>query len=60
MAKLSRKLGARLTRINGVRMFIDEIPADYPTTEAIAPECDFLCSLVEQDMHTTGIDLEAP
>lgn len=26
-----RKWGARLTRINGVRIFIDEIPADWPT-----------------------------
>jgi len=51
MAKLSRELGVRLTRIKGVRIFIDEIPADYPTTDAIAPECDFLCSLAEQDME---------
>jgi len=26
-----RKYGARLTRINGVRIFIDEIPPDWPT-----------------------------
>jgi 3'-phosphoadenosine 5'-phosphosulfate sulfotransferase (PAPS reductase)/FAD synthetase len=26
-----RKYGARLTRINGVRIFIDEIPLDWPT-----------------------------
>jgi hypothetical protein len=26
-----RKWGARLTRINGVRIFIDEIPFDWPT-----------------------------
>lgn len=51
MADLSRKLGARLTRINGVRMFIDEIPMDYPTTHAIAPECDFLCNLAEQELE---------
>lgn len=50
MAKLSRDLGARLTRIDGARMFIDEIPPDFPLTEAIAPECDFLCSLVEQEI----------
>lgn len=47
MAKLSRKLGARLTRINDERIFIDEIPADWPTDEPIAPSCDFLCQLAE-------------
>ena len=49
-AKLSRKLGARLARINNERIFIDEIPADWPTTNPIAPACDFLCALAEQDM----------
>lgn len=47
MAKLSRELGARLTRIKGVRVFIDEIPEDWPTTQALQPECDFLCQMVE-------------
>jgi len=50
MAKLSRELGARLTRINNERIFIDEIPQDWPVTEAIAPECDFLCSLATEDL----------
>lgn len=50
MARLSRELGARLARIEGVRVFIDEIPSDHPLTEAIAPDCDFLCTLAEQDM----------
>lgn len=49
MANLCRDVGARLTRIDDVRMFIDEIPEDHPITEAIAPECDFLCSMAEQD-----------
>lgn len=53
MAKLSRELDVRLTRINGVRIFIDEIPVDHPVTEAVAPDCDFLCSLAEQDMEKT-------
>jgi len=53
MAALSRKLGARLARINDVRIFIDEIPADYPTTEPIAPECDFLCALAEEEFQTS-------
>lgn len=29
MAELSRRLGARLTRIKGVRVFLDEIPLDF-------------------------------
>ena len=51
MAKLSRELNVRLCRIESVRSFIDEIPADYPTTNPIAPSCDFLCHLVEQDIN---------
>jgi len=51
MAKLSRRLGARLARINDVRIFIDEIPDDYPTTDAIVPSCDLLCSLAEQSFR---------
>lgn len=50
MAKLSRDLGARLTRIKGVRSFIDEIPADHPTTDPIAPACDFLCQFAEGEI----------
>jgi hypothetical protein len=47
MAVLSRKLGARLSRIDNERIFIDEIPEDHPTTEPLSPECDFLCSIAE-------------
>lgn len=54
MAELSRRLGARLTRISDERIFIDEIPADHPVTEAIAPECDFLCQLAEQEFSKDG------
>lgn len=50
MVKLSRKLEVRLTRLNGERMFIDEIPTDHPTVDPIAPECDFLCGLAERDL----------
>lgn len=50
MAERSRRIGARLTRINDERIFIDEIPADWPTTQPIAPACDFLCALAEMDM----------
>ncbi len=56
MVRLSRELGVRLTRINkGInnreRIFIDEIPADQKTTDPIAPECDFLCTLAQQDLE---------
>lgn len=50
MAKLSRELGARLARVDGERVFIDEIPDDHPVTDPIAPYCDFLCQLAEGDM----------
>lgn len=50
MAKLSRELGVRLARLGDERVFIDEIPADHPTTNPISPSCDFLCHLVEQEM----------
>lgn len=59
MAKLSRELGAKLTivgqrkvagkRVN-VRAFIDEIPLDQPTTNPIAPACDFLCQFAAEDL----------
>jgi 3'-phosphoadenosine 5'-phosphosulfate sulfotransferase (PAPS reductase)/FAD synthetase len=50
MAKLSRELDVRLCRIENERRFIDEIPADHPTTDPIQPSCDFLCHLAELDM----------
>lgn len=50
MAKLSRELNARLARINDERIFIDEIPADWPTLNPISPACDFLCHIAEQDI----------
>jgi len=50
MVALSRKLNVRLTRIKGERSFIDEIPAIHPTTDPIAPACDFLCQHAEQEM----------
>jgi hypothetical protein len=49
-AAYSREIGARLTRINDVRIFIDEIPADWPMTNPIVPACDFLCHIAEQEM----------
>lgn len=50
MAKLSHELGARLSRIHDERVFIDEIPADWPTLNPISPSCDFLCHIAEKDM----------
>ena len=50
MTELSRRLGARLARVEGERVFIDEVPMDQPTVKPLAPECDFLCAIAEQDM----------
>jgi hypothetical protein len=55
MAKLARSLDVRLCRIKGERRYIDEIPADWPTTEAIAPSCDFLCYIAEQDLQAAAV-----
>ena len=49
-AVMSRKLGVRLTRIKGERIFIDEIPADWPTLNPIAPACDFMCAISATDL----------
>lgn len=48
-AAYAREIGCRLTRINDERMFIDEIPADWPMTKPIVPACDFLCALAEME-----------
>lgn len=45
MVCLSRGLGVKLTRLEGERAYIDEIPADYPVSDPIQPNCDFLCQL---------------
>ncbi|UAB79744.1 hypothetical protein INR77_09075 [Erythrobacter sp. SCSIO 43205] len=52
-AKQSRRFGSRLTHLpkqGDERFFIDEIPADFPTKEAVSPQCDFLCALAEEDL----------
>jgi hypothetical protein len=49
MNVLSRKLSARLARVNNERVFIDEVPMDQETTEPLAPYCDFLCQLAIGD-----------
>lgn len=48
-AALSREIGCRLTRLNGERVFLDEIPINHPMTKPLAPACDFLCHIAEQD-----------
>lgn len=50
MANLARSLDVKLARQNGERVFIDDIPDDQPVTEAMSPECDMLCGLVEKDL----------
>ena len=52
MAALARELDVRLTRIEGERAFIDEIPADWPVTGALVPSCDFLCQIAESEVGT--------
>ena len=47
-AAYSRSINARLTRIHGERIFIDEIPDDWPMTDPIIPSCDFLCALQDE------------
>lgn len=49
-AATARELGVRLCRLGEERSFIDDIPANHPTTDAIVPACDFLCHLAEQEM----------
>lgn len=49
-AEQSRRFGSRLVRINDERRFLDELPLDWPVTEAYAPRCDFLCHIAEQDL----------
>jgi len=49
-ALLCRKYNVRPARVNGERVFVDEIPLDQDVTEPIAPECDFLCQLAEEDL----------
>lgn len=51
MAERSRRIGARLARINDERIFLDEIPEEWPTLNPEAPACDFLCALAEMDME---------
>lgn len=49
-AAIARRLGVRLARINGQRVFIDDIPADWPTLNPQAPSCDFLCQIASEGL----------
>ena len=50
MARLSRELNVRLAQLAGERIFIDEVPLNWPTTNPVQPSCDFLCFLAAQDI----------
>lgn len=49
-AALARELGVRLARIGDERVFIDDIPEDWPTLNPVAPACDLLCSINAKDL----------
>lgn len=47
-----RTLGAKLVKLNGQRMYLDELPegaGDYPTEEAI--QCGILCEIADQEIR---------
>ena len=50
MVDLSRKLGVRLARLNGERVYIDAIPENYKEKNPITPTCDILCLLAEKEI----------
>lgn len=49
-AEQSRRFGAKLARIGDERVFIDEIPADWPILNPQVSACDFLCQIAGQDI----------
>ena len=51
MATLEQRLGAKLIRVKGKRVTLRELPDGYETSEPIAPACDFLCGLAEQELE---------
>lgn len=60
-AALARELGVKLAiiarekdesgKVKNIRGFIDEIPADQPTTNPIAPACDLLCAMHDDELY---------
>jgi hypothetical protein len=59
-AAIARDLGVKMVitgrekqddgTMKNIRGFIDDIPLDQPTLNPIAPVCDFLCHIAEQDL----------
>jgi hypothetical protein len=49
-AAMCRDLDMRLCKLNGEKIFVDEVPRNQPVTDPIQPSCDFLCHLAEQDL----------
>lgn len=49
-AAYARELGVQLAVIHGERIFIDEIPANWPMNRPVVPSCGFLCQGAELDM----------
>lgn len=50
MEELEARIGAKLIQLHGQRIQLSQLPIDTPTTEPLAPACDMLCSLAEQDL----------
>lgn len=49
MATLEARVGATLVRVGGKRTTLDNLPEDQDGYDPLAPECDFLCGLAEQE-----------
>jgi len=52
MKEIEARFGAALVRIKGERVQLSELPEDWPTIDPLAPACDFLCGLAEQDLQS--------
>ena len=49
MAAIEARIGAKLIKIKGERVALLDLPEDQDMTEPLAPACDFLCGLAEQE-----------
>lgn len=45
-----RRFGRNKLELNGKRVCLDQLPADFPPRAADIASCDFLCHLAEQDI----------
>jgi hypothetical protein len=50
MSELEQRFGAKLIQLHGERIQLADLPADTPVTDALAPACDMLCNLAEQEL----------